>query len=228
MNNALEGFQPDIVVVDPVSNLAAAASELDVKSMLSRLIDCLKVKGITALCTDLTPAGGSLERTGVGISSLMDTWLLLQVMEGAGERNRGLYILKSRGMRHSNQIREFCLSDEGARLQDVYVGSGLVLSGAARTLQEKKEKAAALERGLAVERRQREVERKKSLIEARIAALRIEIEAELADLDWTMLRETVHQEALADEMLEMARARNSDQTPAPLKDAVTTALEAAL
>jgi circadian clock protein KaiC len=91
MHKAIEAFNPSIVVVDPISNLVAAASEMEVKSMLSRLIDFLKMKEITAFCTDLTSVGGSLERTDVGISSLMDTWILLQVIEGNGERNRGLY-----------------------------------------------------------------------------------------------------------------------------------------
>jgi circadian clock protein KaiC len=130
MHKAIEAFRPDIVVVDPISNLVAAASDLEVKSMLSRLIDYLKMKGITAFCSDLTAVGGSLERTDVGISSLMDTWLLLQVIEGSGERNRGLYVLKSRGMAHSNQVREYRLTDQGAQILDVYVGSGGVLTGA--------------------------------------------------------------------------------------------------
>ncbi|MFZ3048792.1 MAG: circadian clock protein KaiC, partial [Desulfatirhabdiaceae bacterium] len=111
MHKAIEALNPSVVVVDPISNLVAAASETEVKSMLSRLIDYLKMRQITAFCADLTAGGESLERTEMGISSLMDTWLLLQVIESCGERNRGLFILKSRGMEHSNQIREFCLSD---------------------------------------------------------------------------------------------------------------------
>ena len=210
MHKAIEGFKPSIVVVDPISNLVAAASEMEVKSMLSRLIDFLKMKGITAFCTDLTSVGGSLERTDVGISSLIDTWLLLQVIEGSGERNRGLYILKSRGMEHSNQVREFRLTDNGAILQDVYVGSGGVLTGAGRVAQEAKEKAESLERNREIERMQRDIERKKAVIEAQIEALRTSFEAEKDDLERAIAREKLHQEELVEESQAMARSRKSD------------------
>ncbi len=213
MHKAIEAFNPSIVVVDPISNLVAAASETEVKSMLSRLIDYLKMRQITAFCTDLTAVGGSLERTEVGISSLMDTWLLLQVMEASGERNRGLFILKSRGMEHSNQVREFCLTDDGIQLRDVYVGAGGVLTGAARVAQEAKEKAEALERSQEIERKQRDIERKKAVIEAQIAALRTSFEAEKDELERAIAREKLHQEILAEETQEMARTRKADELP---------------
>jgi circadian clock protein KaiC len=174
------------------------------------LIDFLKMKGITAFCTDLTSVGGSLERTDVGISSLMDTWLLLQVIEGSGERNRGLFILKSRGMEHSNQVREYRLTDNGAVLQDVYVGSGGVLTGAGRVAQEAKEKAENLERNQEIERKQRDIERKKAVIEAQIEALRASFEAEKDDLERAIAREKLHQKKLVEESQAMARSRKSD------------------
>jgi circadian clock protein KaiC len=177
MHKAIEMFKPAVVVVDPISNLIAAASEMEVKSMLSRLIDFLKMKEITAFCTDLTSVGGSLERTDIGISSLMDTWLLLQMIEGSGERNRGLYILKSRGMAHSNQEREFSLTDNGIQLRDVYIGTGGVLTGAGRVAQEAREKVETLERSQEIERKQRVIERKKAVLEAQIVALRVGFEA---------------------------------------------------
>jgi circadian clock protein KaiC len=211
MHKAIEGFKPVIVVVDPISNLVAAASEIEVKSMLSRLIDFLKMKGITAFCTDLASVGSSLERTDVGISSLMDTWLLLQVIEGSGERNRGLYILKSRGMEHSNQVREYRLSDHGAILQDVYVGPGGVLTGAGRVAQEAKEKVETLERNQEIERKQRDIERKKAVIEAQIEALRTSFEAEKDDLERAIAREKLHQDVLAEESQAMARSRKADE-----------------
>ena len=213
MHKAVVGFQPTIVVVDPISNLVAAASDLEVKSMLSRLIDFLKMKGITAFCSDLTSVGGSLERTDVGISSLMDTWLLLQVMEGNGERNRGLYILKSRGMKHSNQVREYCLTDDGAQLLDVYLGSGGVLTGAGRVAQEAREKAETQERSQIIQGKRRDIERKKSLIEAQIVALRTQFEAEQEELEREIARESRHQDVLSEGTQAMARARKSDQQP---------------
>jgi len=213
IHKSIESFNPAIVVIDPISNLVAAASEMEVKSMLSRLIDYLKMRQITAFCTDLTTTGGSLERTSVGISSLMDTWLLLQVMESSGERNRGLFILKSRGMEHSNQIREFCLSDNGIQLRDVYVGSGGVLTGSARVIQEAREKVEALQRSHEIERKQQEIERKRAVIEAQIAGLRSGFDAEKDELEQAIAREKLHQEILAEETQAMARTRKADNLP---------------
>jgi circadian clock protein KaiC len=210
MHKAIEQFKPDIVIVDPISNLASAASETEVKSMLSRLVDMLKMKGITAFCTDLTSVGGSLERTDVGISSLMDTWLLLQVIEGGGERNRGLYILKSRGMEHSSQVREFRLSHEGVSLQDVYIGPGGVLAGASRLAQQAREKAEALERSQEIERKQREIERKKIVIEAQIVALRTGFESDLDELELAVANKKMYQKVLAEDSVAMAKAREAD------------------
>lgn len=210
MHKAIEGFSPDIVVVDTISTLVGAASEMEIKSMLSRLIDFMKTRGITALCTDLTAVVGSLDRTDMGVLALMDSWLLLQIIEGSGERNRALYILKSRGMEHSNQVREFLLTNNGAKLQDVYVGPGGVLTGAARTAQEARETAANLERRLEIETKQSIIERKKVLIEAQIAALRTSLEVENDELKLAIAREKLLQEVLAADAQAMSRTRESD------------------
>ncbi len=211
MHKAVEGFNPAVVVVDPISNLAAVASGVEVKSMLSRLIDYLKMKGITAFCTEL--AEESLERPDIGVSSLVDTWLLLRVIEASGERNRGLYILKSRGMDHSNQVREFSLTGIGIQLRDVYIGAGGVLTGAGRIAQEAREKMELLERTQEIERKQRDIERKKAVIEAQIAALRVGFEAEKDDLEQAIAREKLHQEVLVEETQAMALSRKSDEIP---------------
>jgi len=210
MHKAIEVFNPTIVVVDPISNLVAAASEMEVKSMLSRLIDFLKMKEITAFCTDLISVGGNLKHTDVGISSLMDTWLLLQIIEGNGERNRGFNILKSRGMDHSNQVREYCLTDNGADLLEVYVGAGRVMTGAARAVQEAKDKFETLERNQEIERKQRDIERKEAVIEAQIAVLRSGFEAEKDELELSFTRERQHQEVIIEESQDMARTRKAD------------------
>lgn len=219
MHKAIEALTPSVVVVDPISNLVTAANETEVKSMLSRLIDYLKMRQITAFCTDLTAVGGSLERTEVGISSLVDTWLLLQVMESSGERNRGLFILKSRGMEHSNQVREFSLSSQGIQIRDVYVGVGGVLTGSARVAQEAVERAEALDRSQEIARKQRDIERKEAVIEAQIAALRSGFEAEKDELERAIAREKLHLEILAEETREMARTRKADELP-PKKSSV--------
>jgi circadian clock protein KaiC len=170
-------FEPRVVILDPISNFSSAGTEADAQAMLLRLIDLLKSRQITAVFVNLTSGGANWEKTEVGISSLIDTWILLRDIELAGERNRGIYVLKSRGMKHSNQIREFLITPEGIRLEEVYVGPEGVLTGSMRAAQEDREKAAALARGHEIERKQRELARKRAALEAQIAALRTEFEA---------------------------------------------------
>jgi circadian clock protein KaiC len=170
-------FEPQVVIIDPISNFATAGGLEEAEAMLLRLIDFLKARQITAMFVHLTAGGNAWERTDVGVSSLIDTWLLLRDIELAGERNRGLYVLKSRGMKHSNQIREFIITHEGIQLQDVYVGPEGVLTGSMRAAQEDREKSAAIARAQDLERKQRELARKRTVLEAQIAALRAEFEA---------------------------------------------------
>ena len=213
MHKEVETFDPSIVVIDPISNLVVAANEVEVKSMLSRLIDYLKMKQITAFCTDLTTSGGSLEHTEIGISSLTDTWLLLEAMETSGERNRVLHILKSRGMHHSNQIREFILSDNGIKLRDVYIGPSGVLTGSARIAQEAQERLETLERQQAIEQKRREIERKKTMIEGRIAGLRAQLEEEKNDLERIIAKDKQRLATLAQENRALALSRQADELP---------------
>jgi circadian clock protein KaiC len=142
IHKMVQEYQPQVVIIDPVSSLMQAGTSLDTHSMLLRLMDFLKLQGITAVLTNLSSNGEALEATNVQISSLVDTWLLLRDIELGGERNRALYVLKSRGMSHSNQLREFRLTDHGVELLDVYVGPEGVLTGSSRLSQEAREKAA--------------------------------------------------------------------------------------
>jgi len=182
MQKLIEEFKPQVVVIDPITNLITVGSIIEVRSMMTRLIDWLKVKQITSLYTSLTAAGSEKEQSEVGISSLMDTWLLLRDIELNGERNRGLFVLKSRGMAHSNQIREFLLTDHGVELIDVYLGTEGVLTGTSRQVQEEKDKALILSRKQDIERRQRDLERKRQALEAQINSLQGEFAAEEAEL----------------------------------------------
>ena len=219
MHKAIENFDPAIIVVDPISNLLAGSNEAEVNSMLSRLIDFLKMKQITAFCTDLTSSvatGNRPDGTDTGIASLMDTWLLLQTMEVNGERNRGLYILKSRGMEHSNQVREFVLSEGGVQLRDVYIGSSGVLTGSARTAQEAQEKAETLLRKQEIERKQSEIERKKTVTEAQITALRAQFEVERDILELVIVREKLRDETLVQGDLAISRNRQVSDLPPKL------------
>jgi circadian clock protein KaiC len=144
IHQLVDEFKPQVSVVDPISNLISLATLDETKNMLRRLIDYLKMNCVTAFFTDLTHGSGALEGTEVGLSLLMDTWVLLRDIENQGERNRGLCILKSRGMAHSNQMREFLLTDEGIDLIDVYIGPGGVLTGSARCTREAEEAGETL------------------------------------------------------------------------------------
>jgi circadian clock protein KaiC len=211
MHKLVSEFQPDVVVVDPISNLVSVGSDLQVRSMLTRLIDFLKANQITALFTDLTFGGASVERTEVRVSSIMDTWLLLDYVEGNAERNRVLNLLKSRGMAHSNQMREFILSDDGIHLTEVYVGPEGVVTGAARIIQEAKAKADAVLRTKELDARKRNVKRMKETMEAKIAVLRAEYEGELEDLDRAIEQERVRQETLAEDREALAKHHRIDE-----------------
>jgi len=171
-------FKPRVVVFDPVGSLLQAGSRQDATATLTRLIDFLKSHQITALLTNLTSNGSPQESTEVDISSIVDTWLLLRSIELGGERNRALYVLKSRGMAHSNQIREYLLSNRGIELLDVYVGPEGVLTGAMRQAQEARENAQAIERRQLAESKLRERARKREALEAHITALRKEFDAD--------------------------------------------------
>jgi circadian clock protein KaiC len=152
------------------------------KGMVTRLVDYLKDGQVTSLFTSLTHGGHVLQQSEAGMSSLMDSWLLLEDFEGNGERNRVLYVLKARGMAHSNQIREFLISDHGVDVVDAYIGASGVLTGSARAAQNSLEKAAVLANQQEAARLKREVERKRTAIERQISGLRSDYEAEAVEL----------------------------------------------
>jgi circadian clock protein KaiC len=213
LHKLINDFKPRIVVMDPLTNFLGIGSELEVKAMLTRLIDFLKLHQITGMFTSLTSgSSGNLEQTNIGISSLMDSWLLLCDIEINGERNRGLYVLKSRGMAHSNQIREFVLTDHGVELADVYLGAGGVLTGTARQAQEARDKAAELEREREIERKQRAVELKRKNLEARIAALRAEFETEKAEIEKSITEDRQREQTLARDRQARARLRKAENS----------------
>jgi len=159
-------FKPAAVVIDPVSNFSSSGGVADAELMLLRLVDFLKANQITAFLTHLTSGGHAVEATEVGISSIIDTWLLVRDIELGGERNRGLYVLKSRGMKHSNQIREFVITPQGVDLLDVYAGPEGVLTGSMRAAQEAREQTAARVLQEEIAAKQREVARLQAELEA--------------------------------------------------------------
>lgn len=170
-------FEPQVVVLDPINSFVTAKNDGDVKMMLLRLVDALKNRQITGFFTSLTEGGAPLEKTDVAISSLIDTWLLVRDIESSGERNRGLCILKSRGMPHSNQIREFLLTNHGVELRDAYFGAAGAKSGTARQAEEAQLRASQLRRDQEILRKQGELALRHSAMEAQVAAIRADFAA---------------------------------------------------
>jgi len=210
MHDTVKAFRPAVVVVDPISNLTIERSDTEVKPTLMRLIDFLKQEQITTLFTSLTTGGSgtnAAEDSQVGVSSLMDAWLLLRNVEFNGERNRMIFVLKARGMAHSNQVREFVLSDAGIDLVDVYVGAERVLTGTARVAQAAHERSAAELRREDHERKLRQLAAKRKAIEAQIAALAAEGEAEEAEVKFTIAQETLLEKTTQQNSADMAQLR---------------------
>jgi circadian clock protein KaiC len=214
IHKQVQELEPQVVIVDPISNFLKAGVGNEAEAMLMRLIDFLKSRQITAFFTGLTHAGDALEQTQTGISSLIDTWILLRDIELGGERNRGMYILKSRGMAHSNQIREFLLTQNGVELKDVYVGPEGVLTGSLRLAQEAREQAAVLSRQQNIERRQRELERKRRALDVQLAALRGQFEADEEELRLLIAEEENATDRVRQNQEEMARSRRAEQAAA--------------
>lgn len=195
MHEAVRRSKPDVVVVDPISNLTMNTEDVSLKPTLMRLIDFLKQQGITAVFTTLTGDGtAALAETQIGVSSLMDTWLMLANLELNGERTRTLQVLKSRGMAHSNQVREFVLNEHGVDLLDIHLQADRVLTGSARLVHEQQEEASSDLRKRDHERRLRELASRRKAIDAQIAALQTESQERAGELQYAIDAETLEAE----------------------------------
>jgi circadian clock protein KaiC len=210
-HRVINAFKPQSVILDPLNGFVVGDNVIGVQSMLTRLLDFLKTKQITGLFTSLISSGPTEQSEG-SMSSLIDTWLLLRAVDSGGERNRGLAVLKSRGMAHSNQIREFLLTDRGAELRDVYVGASGVLTGSARLTQEAQDQAVQMLRKQEIERRQIELKRAHQALEAHIAALHAEFEVKKTESLRITGQEQAQGAQLAQGRLEMGLSREEDVT----------------
>jgi circadian clock protein KaiC len=210
MRKIIDDFQPSAIVIDPISNLTNVGTVSDVKFMLTRLVDYVKTKGITMISTSLMDSEEE-GQSAQGISSLMDTWIRLRMFENGSERNRGMSIVKSRGMSHSNQIREFRLTDKGIALLDVYLGpQGGILMGAERAAQEARDMTDAEAHKKEAERMKLVLENKLKSLDAQIAMLRSEYEREAESLKVLASEEDIRDKVLIDTRNEMARIRRAD------------------
>ena len=206
MHASMERYRPRVVAVDPVTSLVPGGSERDVNTLVLRIVDFIKGQGATAFFTALVE-GASEQMTSVSISSLVDTWLLVRNIEVSGERNRVLFVLKSRGMAHSNQVREFLLTNRGVQLRDVYLGAGTVLTGSARVAREAEERRDAIRKRHEDSRRETAMRAGLAAIEARIAALRAKRESCARELEDAMkeLEAERRQETLETDKLKRSR-----------------------
>jgi circadian clock protein KaiC len=209
IHKKIKRFKPQAVIIDPITNLVAVGSVSEVKSMLIRLIDFLQTEQITVLFTALSLNTIVNEQTDEGVSSLVDAWLLVRDIESNGERNRGLYIMKSRGMQHSNQVREFVISSDGLDLVDVYLGTEGVLTGSARETQQLNEVTGAVLRSHALNRKEVEIQRKRKVLEAKIASLQEEFESVQDELNKSYIEEDLKKEIMEKNRKQLIQNRHT-------------------
>lgn len=207
MHRDLDLFKPTMVVIDPIS--AFNGPEAEVQSVLLRMVDLLKGRGITALLTSLLHQNYVSSQQDLGMSSLMDSWVRLFNEEANGEMNRTLYVIKSRGMSHSNQVREYVMSDSGIGLIEPYIGPEGVLTGSARLTQASREQAARQRRRQEAERRQRDLARRREATERQVAELRAALEAEEEEISLLHSEDAEREAALERDRNAMYRHRNA-------------------
>ena len=207
MHKSIKKYKPDVVILDPITNLVTIGSVSEVKAMLIRLIDFLQEEQITVMFTALTLNSVVSEQTDEGVSSLVDAWLMVRDIEFNGERNRGLYIMKSRGMKHSNQVREFVITDNGIDLVDVYLGPEGILTGSAREAQKLQEQTGIILRNNAMSMKDREITRKKKVLEAKIASLQTEFESAEEELNKIYIEEELVKNATSSNRVEIMEMR---------------------
>ncbi|GAA4323263.1 circadian clock protein KaiC [Flaviaesturariibacter amylovorans] len=205
-------FKPRTVILDPITNLTTIGNMMEVKSMLIRLIDFLQQEGITVMFTALVFNNDSSLQADEGVSSLVDSWILVRDIESNGERNRGIYIMKSRGMHHSNQVREFVITQSGLELVDVYLGANGILVGSAREAQQLSEATGVEFRSHALTRKDREIERKRAVLEAKIASLKEEFESVEEELSKSFYEEDLRREIMEKNRLHATEKRNARNT----------------
>lgn len=209
IHKQVKKFKPKTVILDPITNLVTIGTMAEVKSILIRLIDFLQSENITVMFTALVFDNDISVQTDEGVSSLVDAWILVRDIESNGERNRGIYIMKSRGMKHSNQVREFVIKDNGLELVDVYLGPDGILVGSAREAQKLDEVTGAELRGHAINRKDREIARKQLVLEAKIASLKEEFESVQDELNKTFVEEELKKEIMDKNRQQLTQNRNA-------------------
>src|SRR6478735_5030417 len=209
LHRILEDFEPSLVVLDAVASLTHAGARRETASAIARDLDLLKGRGVTAVMTTLAHGSGN-ESSEIEVSSLVDTWLLLRNQESNGERNRLLFVIKSRGSAHSNQVREFVLTDDGAELLDVYVGPQGVLTGSARVEQMTLERNRRSGRQYEAERRRQALDQRAAAVAAQVSALQAQLSAETEEFERFLATEDADLASDAEMRATQARERSGD------------------
>jgi circadian clock protein KaiC len=202
-------FDPGLVILDPISSFLESGDRMEIQSMLLRVVDFLKGRGVTAVFTHLMHGQDSVVQTDAGLSSIMDAWILLLNREVNGEFNRELYLLKARGLSHSNQVREFVMSDDGIKLVPTYLGENGALTGSARKNEEAKSRQAEMRRNADMSRAQQQIQQKRRRAKAQMEALQAELDADEIELNAMMRNEDDYRRQTADDRIEMERSRKS-------------------
>ncbi len=215
LRSLLEERRPTCIVIDPISALIKAGGELAALNVTEGLLHLAKALGITTMCISLLDnTEGHAEMSQVKISSMADTWIHVSYLISAGERNRILTVVKSRGTRHSNQVREMILSDDGITLADVYTEGGEMLMGTMRWLKESAEAAEQERLHAEVDQKRREIEMARADIMAQQESLQRELAMKQAELDRMIQLDVQHRQALERRRAEMLLKRDADHAPA--------------
>ncbi len=202
-------FDPSLVVLDPISSFLESGDRMEIQSMLLRIVDFLKGRGVTAVLTHLMHGQDGRVQTDAGLSSIMDAWILLLNREVNGEFNRELYLLKARGLSHSNQVREFIMSDEGIKLIPPYLGENGALTGSARKNEEARSRRADILRKVEVSKIQQQLQQKRRRVKAQMEALQAELDADEIELKTMTQGESEYLRQMAADRTEMERSRKS-------------------
>jgi circadian clock protein KaiC len=202
-------FKPGLVVLDPISSFLESGDRMEIQSMLLRVVDFLKGRGVTAVFTHLMHGQDGRVETDAGLSSIMDAWILLLNREVNGEFNRELYLLKARGLSHSNQVREFIMSDEGIKLVPPYLGENGALTGSARKNEEAKSRRADILRKAEVSKTRQQIQLKRRRAKAQMEALQAELDADEIELKAMTEGESDYLRQTAADRMEMERSRKS-------------------
>jgi circadian clock protein KaiC len=202
-------FNPSLAVLDPISSFMESGDRMEIQSMLLRVVDFLKGRGATAVFTHLMHGQDGRVETDAGLSSLMDAWILLLNREIGGEFNRELYLLKARGLSHSNQVREFIMTDAGIKLVEPYLGESGALTGSARKNEEAKIRRAEMRRQVDVVRAQQQIQQKRRRATAQMEALQADLDADEIELNAITQDEDEYLRQAAEDRIEMERSRKS-------------------